>query len=202
MKTPAWKRMSSGKYIDLNNFRPEDVDIGDIETSLNNIIRFTGHGKDQTPLSVAQHSLLCLHMAEIDEPDNYELHIRTFIHDFEEAYVGDVATPVKKMLGQTWKDFVNPIRSIVEESFIKGEASQDMVEQVKSYDAMSLDIERRSLWNNQTGKAKWPPITNPGTLATKQKLFQWAALHMYVPVEEIYNDLKERYDLSLLSQPL
>ena len=30
----AWKRLSSGKYIDLNNFSEDDVDIKDMSVSV------------------------------------------------------------------------------------------------------------------------------------------------------------------------
>lgn len=202
VKLPAWKRVSSGKYVDLNNLTSFDIKLSDIETSLNNITRFTGHYKNLPPLTVAQHSFLCLMLAQEEEPENYELQIRTFIHDFAEAYIGDVATPVKKVMGQAWKDFSKPIEKIVEETFLPQPCSIAMREQVKIYDALSLDIERRSMWRDQTGKDKWPKLSVPAStpLADKQELFRSAAEETHIHIEKIYLSLKEEYDLSLQAE--
>ena len=59
----AWKRMSSGKYIDLNELKLKDISVHDINVALNNIIRFNGHYKDKKPLPVAQHSYMCYLLA-------------------------------------------------------------------------------------------------------------------------------------------
>lgn len=188
------KRMSSGRYIDFNNFTEEDIDIKDVEASLNWIVRFTGHHKDETPLTVAQHSLLCLNMARMFEPDEYSLHLAVFTHDFAEAYIGDVSSPVKRMLGDAWTKFAQPIEDLVEGVFYGDVVDTEMHERVKMYDLAALDIERRVMWSSQYGRDKWPACPlNVGTIEDKTALFD-AVCDDYVSIQLIW---KELYDLTL-----
>lgn len=189
MTKPCWKRLSSGKYIDLANFTPECVELSDISTSLNGIERFTGHWKDTPPLNVAQHSYMCLLLAQIMEPDEKELHQWVFSHDFAEAYIGDVATPVKKAMGKFWYDFAGPIEASVELAVMGCEMPPEMADRVKVYDLCALDIERRVMWSSQYGKDKWPmaPL-NFGTLEDKQNIFDNARIH--VDIEAVWEKLK------------
>lgn len=172
MKPNFWKRLSSGKYVDIGNLQPDDVSIEDVETSLNHIYRFTGHHKDEKPLTVAQHSLLCLHLVELLEPDEYELQLAVFTHDFAECIIGDVATPVKKAMGKAWLDFAIPIEQIFEKKFFGRLVDPELHDRVKLYDAMALDIERRVMWSSQYGKDKWPMVPlNFGTIEDKKNVF-------------------------------
>lgn len=172
----CWKRMSSGKYVDLNNLSYNYLDIDDVCTSLENIIRFTGHYKDVSPLTVAQHSLLCLHMGQVFEPDDTDLHLALVTHDFAEAYIGDVSTPVKKAMGDKWYNFAQPIEDIVEQRFFGGVVSPELHHRVKIYDLAALDIERRVMWSSQYGKDKWPACPlNVGTIEDKAELFEAAS---------------------------
>lgn len=167
-----WQRMSSGKYIDMGNFTEKDVNIHDINVSLNHILRFNGHYSDFVPLTVAQHSLLCLRMAQIFEPDEYLLHQAVLQHDFAEAYIGDVATPIKRAMGSLWTEFATPIEETVEIAFLGAKMGPEMHDRVKVYDTAALDVERRVIWGSQYGKDKWPasPL-GIGTLEDKYRLF-------------------------------
>ena len=181
--------MSSGRYIDLMALTSETMEIEDIETSLNYILRFTGHHKDREPLSVAQHSLLCLTMAELFEPDDYELHLAVFTHDFAEAYIGDVASPVKKAIGDRWYSFATPIEEAAEIAFYGSPMDPEMHDRVKTYDLAALDIERRVMWSSQYGKDKWPACPmNVGTIEDKTSLFD-AVCGNYVEVKDIWKGL-------------
>lgn len=78
----------NGRIRDVARLGPDDVDLEDLATTLAKINRFIG--RTDHPYSVAQHavvtSLIC--------PPNqaYEcLH-----HDDAEAYVGDLASPIKR----------------------------------------------------------------------------------------------------------
>lgn len=194
MKTEAWKRLSSGRYVDLNSLRSEDIDVHDIETSLNHIIRFTGHYKSRPPLTVAQHSLLCLNLAQADEPENYLLHLYVFIHDFAEAYIGDVATPVKKAMGNYWYDFARPIENLVTLVTANDQAiTPELHDKVKYYDTAALDIERRAMWRDQTGKEKWPQKVSSATLVEKVRSYTEVAEINFIPIYSIWTEL---YDLA------
>tara|TARA_R110000851_G_scaffold115675_1_gene241591 strand:- start:3507 stop:4058 length:552 start_codon:yes stop_codon:yes gene_type:complete len=179
--------MSSGIYVDLNNLRPEDMNMTDVDTALNGIIRFTGHYADVKPLTVAQHTLLCLTMAEMFEPEETDLHEAILIHDFSEAYIGDVATPVKQAMGDAWYKFAKPIEQMVEVAFYGSLMDPEMHDRVKLYDLASLDIERRVMWASQYGKDKWPPSPlSVGTIEDKRELFNMAVSNDNVGLQTIW----------------
>lgn len=80
--------LSSGKWFNVFEPNPEDVDIKDIAHALSNQCRFTGHTTDF--YSVAQHSVLV--------SDNCSSRDAKWglLHDASEAYLSDIARPIKK----------------------------------------------------------------------------------------------------------
>jgi hypothetical protein len=80
----------TGKLLDLAHFSEDDVRLPDISHALAIINRFTGHSR--CPYSVAQHSVM---VSKIIEPEHARWGL---LHDASEAYLGDVATPLKNML--------------------------------------------------------------------------------------------------------
>lgn len=92
----------SGATLNLRNINPELIHISDIAHSLAHTNRFTGH--TLRPISVAEHSLM---VAEICER-HFQVRcpaalLAALLHDAHEAYVGDVTSPVKQVLGDEWK---------------------------------------------------------------------------------------------------
>lgn len=170
--TNYWKRVSSGKYLDLGNLKEEDLDIKDIQISLNQIKRFTGHHKDEEPLTVAQHSYLCYLLAKKFEPEDYELQLAVLTHDFAEMLLGDVSSPIKWILGDKWYNFAVPIERIFEKKFFGREVDHELHQRIKMYDLASMDIERRVLWRSTLGANKWPKcFLDTGNIYEKEDLF-------------------------------
>lgn len=102
-------RISKNELVDLGNFKPEDVDLESISRSLNNIKRFTGHYAFSRPLSVAQHTYLCTMIADRLYPKDYGVKLMCIIHDFPEAYYGDLSSPLKRFLGDGYRDKIKDI---------------------------------------------------------------------------------------------
>lgn len=190
MKPVCWKRMSSGKYIDINNLKSEDLDVGDICTSLNNIIRFTGHYKDVPPLTVAEHSILCYILA-YEAGESEEIQLACLVHDFAEAYIGDVATPVKKAMGKFWYDFADPIEELVEEKFFGRKFDPEVKSIVKMYDLAALDIERRTIWYSQMGKDKWPTEGMKNKTVSEKEVYFFRAEGNGSDLQELWGKLYE-----------
>jgi len=81
---------ANGSYFDLLAPSLSHIDIETIAHALSHICRFTGHTREF--YSVAQH---CYHASFI-VPEEYAL--EALLHDAAEAYIGDVATPLKRQL--------------------------------------------------------------------------------------------------------
>lgn len=82
----------TGKLVDLSSFSESDVRLPDIAHSLSLVNRFTGHTTQ--PYSVAQHSVLVSKLVSREDA------LWGLMHDASEAYLGDVARPLKVMLPQ------------------------------------------------------------------------------------------------------
>lgn len=82
----------SGLYFDLAHPTPEMVRIEDVAHALGHCARYAGH--TITFYSVAQHSVL----ASMIVP--YEHALQALLHDAAEAYVGDMTSPLKKLVPQ------------------------------------------------------------------------------------------------------
>lgn len=154
------KRMASGEYIDLTNYKAKDVDLKSISASLNWVFRFTGHHRDKPPLSVAQHSKLAVQIARLIYPDEPLVALDCCIHDFEESVVGDIATPLKTIIGNQFKEYTDGIASTIYEHLWPSHIAytRDLYEKRKVCDLISLEIEKRSMWNDGKGKKYWPSI--------------------------------------------
>lgn len=140
MKKHYHKRMSSGRLVDLANFSRKDVILGDIEVAINHIYRFGGSWSKVKPLTVGQHSLLCMRLAEEFGEDTLT-QMSCLTHDFGEAYIGDVCTSIKKLLGNSWKNFATPIEDLVEQVCNTWGYNANLHETVKRYDKLSYEIE-------------------------------------------------------------
>lgn len=82
--------VTGGDFFDLLNPTAYDYPIEVIANALSNLCRYTGHVARF--YSVAEHSVLVSHTV----PEKYAL--EGLLHDASEAFVGDVSSPLKKLL--------------------------------------------------------------------------------------------------------
>jgi len=192
------KRVSSGRYVDLNNLTVDDVDITDISKSLNYLYRFTGHHKDVEPLTVAQHTNLVMKISEILYPDDFVLKFDCLLHDAPECFYGDIATPLKQKFGQVYKDYVLTIDSIVyKKLWLLNEDSslvdKNLHKRRKECDGISLDIERRIMWKDQRGKDHWPEVESPFSMKDNKRLFDEVSEYRIFNMADKYNEMISDY---------
>lgn len=154
-------RISSGRLVDLNDFKPEDVCPMSIERSLNQIKRFTGHYNFHEPLTVAQHTKLVMDIAHKKFKQDTFLSTACRIHDFPEAYYGDLSSPLKKHFGDFYREKIRAIDQTVIEYFwlpynsvigLDGwpvhKAYWEVEHDVKIADTISLRIEQSMMWGS------------------------------------------------------
>lgn len=127
-------QLHSGGYINLLHPKPEDIHIGDIAHALSNICRF--NGQTSHFYSVAQHSVLTSILVE-----DKSLALSALMHDAAEAYIGDVTSPLKKLLPEYRKIEAN-LESVIAERF---GLSKTKPAAVTKADLIALVTEKRDL---------------------------------------------------------
>lgn len=94
--TESFLQTFKGHLISVQHPDPGMIDFVDIINALSKQCRFNGHCRRF--YSVAEHTVRGVKLARQIDPKNVRLARSFFLHDFTEAYVGDVIRPVKKHL--------------------------------------------------------------------------------------------------------
>jgi hypothetical protein len=87
-------RTYTGKWVHIRDPRPEEIDIDDIAHALAQTCRFFGHTDGF--YSVAQHSVLVSQQVPARDA------LWGLLHDGAEAYLGDLARPLKRAPEMQW----------------------------------------------------------------------------------------------------
>jgi len=96
--------MLSGRRLDLLNPSPLDIEIEDIAHGLARVARWNGQTIGPHIFSVAQHSLLVEAIATHIEPNlPPRSRLAILLHDAPEYVIGDVISPFKVVVGDTYK---------------------------------------------------------------------------------------------------
>ncbi len=133
-----------GHYFNLLKPCPTTISVRGIAHALSHLCRFTGH--TASFYSVAQHSLL----VSLVVPDLFAR--EALLHDATEAYIGDVSTPLKRLL---------PEYAAIEENIEGAVANRfalswtpEARRAVKKADLILLASERRDLFDTPMD-AEW-----------------------------------------------
>lgn len=131
----GWLGTNGGNKIDLYDPDPEQISIDDIADGLSKVCRFNGQIKRF--YSVAEH---CINVANlVPEADK----LAALLHDASEAYICDVPTPLKRMLGDVYKDVENRVQYAIGRKF--GVELVNLPDVVKAADRVMLVTEHESL---------------------------------------------------------
>jgi hypothetical protein len=132
----GWIKTYSGKYIEPLNPDPANIDIYDIAHSLANQCRFTGH--TNLFYSVAQHSVLVSTLVPKED------RLWALLHDATEAYLADIARPIKRQagFGEAYKLAEDTLMVAVADAF---GLSLPIPPAVKAADSALLGAEQRDL---------------------------------------------------------
>lgn len=85
---------ASGSYFDFLKPEESKITIEDIAHALSHLCRFTGH--TQQFYSVAQHSIHCSYIVPPEDA------MEALMHDAAEAFVGGMASPLKRVVGDAF----------------------------------------------------------------------------------------------------
>jgi hypothetical protein len=148
-----WIQTFTGKQFWPTSPRAEDVDIVDIAHALSQKCRYTGHTREF--YSVAQH---CVIMSENVPPEHA---LWALLHDASEAYLPDVARPVKnEILG--FIAIEDQLMTVIAEVF---GLPMPMPNIIHSMDRVLLETERRDLM--APAPAPWRTLEGPLPLIIK-----------------------------------
>jgi hypothetical protein len=137
-------RTATGQYFNFNQPETHNFTIEEIAFSLSNLCRYTGHVEFY---SVAQHSVLVSHIV----PKRFAL--VGLLHDAAEAYLGDVASPLKAMLAD-YKKVEKRVEAAIASHF---GLQFPFPPEVKYADMRMLMTEKRDLMPEIPEDAgKWP----------------------------------------------
>ena len=96
--------MLSGRRLDLLDPSPLDVEIEDIAHGLARVARWNGQTRGAHIFSVAQHTLLVEAIARRHPPQlDRTLRLAILLHDAPEYVIGDMITPFKAVIGESYK---------------------------------------------------------------------------------------------------
>ena len=127
----------SGEYFDLAEPEACAFQVSDIAHALGNICRFTGH--TERFYSVAEHSVICSHMVPPEDA------MAALMHDASEAFIGDVSSPLKKLL----PDYKAIERRVEEHVFSTLGLPYPFPPSVKKADRIMLRLEQSQLMRNE-----------------------------------------------------
>lgn len=126
----------SGRLVDAENITMDDIDIEDIAHNLSKIQRFNGGVPSDITYSVGEHCIN-LHNAIKDRIIHGNSAILyALMHDATEAYVGDLITPIKKLL-LSYRQFEDTLGRTIREKYIPP-FSRATFECIESYDKRIL----------------------------------------------------------------
>lgn len=150
---------------------PYTPSLYEIGHSLAHINRFTGH--PYRGYSVAEHSLLVADMV-VKSGHGPMAELCALMHDAHESITGDVATPVKEVLGDAWYRFERAEQNALLGAYGLVDAMAEHAKTIKHYDLTALTTERRDLLPYYPRiNTPWPVIDTPGA-----EIKPWDGVHL------------------------
>lgn len=142
-KSAHWIQTYTRRMVDIVHPQASDIDIRDIAHALSNLCRFNGHTRKF--YSVAQH---CVHASEwVAAPAA----LPALLHDAAEYCLTDVPSPIKPLLGDTYKHLTQRLEVAIFERFGVDHHTRSWEAEVKRVDLALGLAEAQQLMS-------WPPV--------------------------------------------
>jgi uncharacterized protein len=139
--------MLSGRRLDLLDPSPLDIEIEDIAHGLARVARWNGQTLGEHIFSVAQHTLLveaiaCHRLGHIDR----RLGLSLLLHDAPEYVIGDIITPFKAVIGDSYKSTEKRLLTAIHMRFeLPRELPSEIVALIKAADRSAAYVEATKL---------------------------------------------------------
>ena len=151
----AWQRMLSGRRLDLLDPSPLDIEIEDIAHGLARVARWNGQTKGPNIYSVAQHSLLVEVIAHQSAHLDRKRRLAVLLHDAPEYVIGDMITPFKAVIGDTYKTIEARLLAAVHVRFgLPVTLSSELIAIIKTADRAAAYLEATRLAGFATTEAR------------------------------------------------
>lgn len=139
----AWQRMLSGRRLDILDPSPVDIEIEDIAHGLARVARWNGQTTGVTPFSVAQHSIIVERFCSTLKPDwPVKWQVAALLHDAPEYVIGDMISPFKAAIGDTYKKIEASLQAAIHLRFgLPAHPPQAVMKQIKKADRASAYFE-------------------------------------------------------------
>lgn len=167
---------SQSRYINFLNLEENVYDIIDIAQALSKICRFCGHCDNF--YSVAQHSVL---VSEIVPP---EYAFEGLLHDATEAYLGDISSPLKRLLPE-YKRIEKAMYKEIAKTYSIPEETTDVV---KRADEILLATEKRDIMPYDPTPEEWSFLE--GTIPLEKHIIPVSDYYAFKLFMNRYNYLK------------
>jgi uncharacterized protein len=146
----------SGRYVDVTAPQADRIHLDDIAHALSNLCRYTGHSR--TFYSVAEHAVL---VADRLRALDYSpvVAMAGLHHDDAEAYLGDVARPLKIALGEGYRALGRQMHAVICNAVEIAYPGADGWQAVLDADMWALAVEARCLM--QSRGVGWHGLPSP-----------------------------------------
>ena len=143
----AWQRMLSGRRLDLLDPSPLDVELDDIAHGLARVARWNGQTKGAHIFSVAQHSLLVEALARAKTPRlDVKGRLAVLLHDAPEYVVGDMISPFKVVIGDSYKAVEKRLLAAIHLRFgLQAKLPETLTKLIKDADRQAAYLEATRL---------------------------------------------------------
>ena len=178
-KPRAWQRMLSGRRLDLLDPSPLDVEIEDIAHGLARVARWNGQTSGAHIFSVAQHALLVEVIARQKTPRlDHHARLVVLLHDAPEYVIGDMISPFKAVIGDSYKAVEARLMAAVYLRFgVPPVPSESLRNLIKAADRSAAFFEATRLAGFEVAEAR-KFFGRPTTLSTaleRDYLTPWSA---------------------------
>jgi 5'-nucleotidase len=185
--------MLSGRRLDLLDPSPLDVEVDDIAHGLARVARWNGQTKGPHIFSVAQHALLVEALARTKTSRlDARGRLAVLLHDAPEYVVGDMISPFKAVIGDSYKTVENRLLAAIHLRFgLPAKLPETLHNLIKAADRSAAYLEATRLAGFQDAEARHffgPPPKFSATLE-REFLVPWTASAAETRFRERLNNL-------------